>query len=73
MAEVAAPRPVPTAKPLAEKLFREGSWRGVVDFSAARKTRRVALVAAGQAAADCSGFPGKKVLRPVLADVATSF
>ena len=36
----------------------------VIDFSAARKTRRVALVAAGQAAADCSGFPGKKVLRP---------
>lgn len=36
----------------------------VVDFSAARKTRRVALVAGGQAAADCSGFPGKKVLRP---------
>ena len=36
----------------------------VVDFSAARKTRRVALAAAGLAAADCSGFPGKKVLRP---------
>lgn len=36
----------------------------VVDFAAARKTRRVALVAADQAAADCSGFPGKRVLRP---------
>ncbi len=36
----------------------------VVDVAAARKTRRVALVAAGHAAADCSGFPGKKVLRP---------
>lgn len=36
----------------------------VIDFLAARKTRRVALVAAGHAAADSSGFPGKKVLRP---------
>jgi hypothetical protein len=35
-----------------------------VDFAAARKTRRVALVAAGHAAADSSGFPGKKVPRP---------
>jgi len=36
----------------------------VVDFPAARKVRRVALVAAGKAAVDSSGFPGKKVLRP---------
>jgi Peptidase family C25 len=36
----------------------------VINFRAARKTRRVALVAAGQSAADSSGFPGKKVLRP---------
>jgi hypothetical protein len=36
----------------------------IIDFRAARKTRRVALVAAGQSAADCSGFPGKKILQP---------
>jgi hypothetical protein len=36
----------------------------IVDFRVARKTRRMALVAAGQSAADCSGFPGKKILRP---------
>ena len=36
----------------------------VVDYSAARKTRRVALTVAGKAAADSSGFPGKKIVRP---------
>ena len=36
----------------------------IIDSRAARKTRRVALVAAGQSAADCSGFPGKKILQP---------
>jgi hypothetical protein len=36
----------------------------VIDHSAARATRRVALVAAGKSAADSSGFPGKKVVRP---------
>jgi hypothetical protein len=35
----------------------------VIDHSAARATRRVALTAAGKAAADSSGFPGKKVDR----------
>jgi Peptidase family C25 len=34
-----------------------------IDYSAARATRRVALTAAGKAAADSSGFPGKKVDR----------
>lgn len=36
----------------------------VIDHSAARKTRRVALAVAGKAAADSSGFPGKKIVRP---------
>ncbi len=36
----------------------------VVDMATARKARRVESVAAGHAAADCSGFPGKKVARP---------
>jgi hypothetical protein len=36
----------------------------VIDQSAARATRRVALVVAGKSAADSSGFPGKKVVRP---------
>jgi hypothetical protein len=36
----------------------------VVDYSAARKMRRVALTVAGKAAADSSGFPGKKIVRP---------
>lgn len=35
-----------------------------VDDRTARKVRRIALAAAGQAAADCSGFPGKRVQRP---------
>lgn len=35
-----------------------------VDAVAARKVRRVALAAAGQAAVDCSGFPSKRVARP---------
>ncbi|MDO8598132.1 MAG: C25 family cysteine peptidase, partial [Sulfuricaulis sp.] len=35
----------------------------VVDFSDARKRRRIALTAFGHAAADSSGFPGKKVVR----------
>jgi hypothetical protein len=47
------PTQVPDAKELAE----------FVDESAARKMRRVALVAAGKAAADSSGFPGKRVAR----------
>ena len=36
----------------------------VIDYAAARRTRRVALSAAGKAAADSSGFPGKKIVRP---------
>jgi hypothetical protein len=36
----------------------------VVDLDAARETRRVALVAAGKAAADSSGYPGKRIARP---------
>jgi Peptidase family C25 len=36
----------------------------VINHSAAREVRRVALAAAGKAAADSSGFPGKKVVRP---------
>jgi hypothetical protein len=35
-----------------------------VDYSAAREVRRVALTVAGKAAADSSGFPGKKIARP---------
>jgi hypothetical protein len=35
-----------------------------IDPSAARKTRRVALTAAGKAAFDSSGFPGKRIVRP---------
>ncbi len=33
-----------------------------VDFREARGTRRVALGAAGKAAAGCSGFPGRKII-----------
>jgi hypothetical protein len=32
-----------------------------VDPREARRTRRVALVAAGESAVDCSGFPGRKL------------
>ena len=35
-----------------------------VDDEAARKTRRIALVAFGKAAADSSGFPGRRIRRP---------
>ncbi|MEA2975206.1 MAG: hypothetical protein QOF19_726 [Alphaproteobacteria bacterium] len=35
----------------------------MVDHREARKTRRIALVAFGKAAADSSGFPGKKITR----------
>nr|WP_249159006.1 C25 family cysteine peptidase [Bradyrhizobium tropiciagri] len=35
-----------------------------INHSAARKTRRVALTAAGKAAFDSSGFPGKRIVRP---------
>jgi Peptidase family C25 len=40
------------------------SKSAVIDPAAARATRRVFLAAAGKAAADSSGFPGKKVARP---------
>jgi hypothetical protein len=33
----------------------------LVDFREARRTRRVALGAAGKAAAGCSGFPGRRL------------
>jgi hypothetical protein len=36
----------------------------VVEPAAARETRRIALVAAGKAASESSGYPGKKLLRP---------
>jgi len=45
----------------------EGHDAGVakaIDQGAARTTRRIFLVAAGKSAADSSGFPGKKVIRP---------
>jgi len=32
-----------------------------IDFQEARQTRRIALVASGQSALGCSGFPGKKI------------
>jgi hypothetical protein len=35
-----------------------------VDDEASRRTRRVALVAAGKSAADSSGYPGKQLARP---------
>jgi hypothetical protein len=34
-----------------------------VDPRAARRTRRIALGASGKSAADCSGFPGRKLAR----------
>ena len=36
----------------------------IIDHSAARTIRRVALVSAGKAAADSSGFPGERIVRP---------
>jgi hypothetical protein len=33
-----------------------------VDFREARRTRRIALVAAGKVAPGCSGFPGRKIM-----------
>jgi hypothetical protein len=36
----------------------------VIDPSAARETRRIALTAAGKSAASSSGFPGKRIARP---------
>jgi len=36
----------------------------IVEPAAAREARRIALVAAGKAASESSGYPGKRLLRP---------
>ena len=54
----------PSLQPCQDVGPQAGADPNIIDFRAARKTRRVALVAAGQSAADGSGFPGKKILQP---------
>jgi hypothetical protein len=39
----------------------EDDFSEYIGFQEARRTRRVALVASGKAAARCSGFPGRKI------------
>ena len=54
----------PSLQPCRDVGPEAGTDAKVVDDDAARKTRRVGLVAAGHAAADSSGFPGKQLRRP---------
>ena len=54
----------PSLQPCRDVGPEAGADAKSVDPAAARKTRRVALVAAGHAAADSSGFPGKELSRP---------
>jgi len=54
----------PSLQPCRDVGPEAGTDAKVVDDDAARKTRRVGLVAAGHAAAHSSGFPGKHLRRP---------
>jgi hypothetical protein len=50
----------PSLQPVRGEAEADGSLRDV-DYREARRARRVALAAFGNAAADCSGFPGRKI------------
>lgn len=54
----------PSLEPCLKDGPRSKTILAAIDDSAARKTRRIALTAAGKAAYDSSGFPGKKIARP---------
>jgi hypothetical protein len=54
----------PSLQPCQPEGHRVTADPKLVDQAAARETRRVALVSAGRAAADSSGYPGKKLVRP---------
>jgi hypothetical protein len=53
----------PSLQPCPLEGHDAGSGAKMIDYGAARETRRIFLVAAGKAAAGSSGFPGKKVIR----------
>lgn len=53
----------PSLQPVRDDLTHIKAASKFIDYREARRTRRLALVALGEAAADCSGFPGAKVRR----------
>jgi hypothetical protein len=54
----------PSLHPVRDEIGVEDGSHPLVDSEEARRTRRVALVAAGKSAVECSGFPGRLLKHP---------